>query len=195
MDLSQLVMSIVFENEEAFKNISKKQLGIICCTTKLASTNKNIIQSWNKYIAYDMYDSIVDKLWEAERVSMKSGYNHEYISISSSICSIMADIAEFCSYNSDVKDCLQRLVAAEHKEASYNIIYSYRDNDYRRFYSNQRDLFIDTIYDSIWFDIHNHIHDPSHYMFADKSYSFYDKIEKCGNSILEIWREEFEDDN
>jgi hypothetical protein len=194
MDMSELVMSIVFENEEAFKDISKKQIGIICKTTKLATESITIMQMRNKYMAFDMYNSVSNKLNEA-LYTLYNGGCPETVAKYEALCSeahdIMADIYDFCSYNPDVKDCLQMLIMAEYKEATYNIVYSYRDNKYRHFHTMLSQVFIENLHTSVCDDVYNHFHEPHHYVFDGKKYMFYDKVEINGNSILEIYDDIF----
>jgi hypothetical protein len=190
MNQSELVFSLIFENEEAFKDISKQQIGIVCNTTKLAMSNNNIIQLRNKYMAFDMYNSVSDKINEALFTLYNGGGAitvAKYKDLCNEAHNLMADIYDFCCYNPDVKDCLEMIIMAEYKEATYNIIYSYRDNRYRHFHEMLSQVFVDNLHTSVCDDVYNHIHDPNHYVIGGKTYKFYDEVEKHGNSVLEIY--------
>jgi hypothetical protein len=192
MDMSELVMSIVFDNEEAFKNTSKQQIGIICNTTKLAVSNNTIMQLRQKYMALDMYNSVSNKLDEA-LFTLHNGGGPKTVAKYTALCNeahdMMADIYDFCYYNADVKECLEMVIMAEYKEATYNIVYSYRDNSYREMYHLYEQVFNNYI------DIYNHIHNPYHYVFNGKKYNFYEEVEKHGDSVLEIYDSFFNSDS
>ena len=194
MNQSELVFSLIFDNEDALKTISKQQIGILCCTTKLAMSNNNIMQLRNKYMALDMYDSVLNKINEALFTLYNGGSAitvAKYKDLCNEAHNLMTDIYDFCCYNADVKDCLEMYIMAEYKETTYNIMYSYRDNRYRHFHDMLSQVFIHNMHTSVCDDVYNHIHDPNHYVFDGKKYKFYEEVEKQGNSVLEIHDEYF----
>jgi hypothetical protein len=84
---------------------------------------------------------------------------------------------------------------AEYKEATYNIVYSYRDNRYRHFHDMLSQVFIENLHTSVCDDVYNHFHDPHHYVFDGKKYMFYEEIQKKGNNILDIYDEIYNNDS
>jgi hypothetical protein len=92
-------------------------------------------------------------------------------------------------YNGDDEtfDAFVRLVLAEYKEKIYDNIYdACYDNVEGKILMEYHQLITE---DAHLYDVHNHQHDPTHYMFNDDKhfYSFYEMVESNGGSILEEW--------
>jgi hypothetical protein len=95
-------------------------------------------------------------------------------------------IATINSSTSDEFDCFTRLFFAEFKEI-YHL--SQTEPEFESFENNLMLEYERIIYNhNIWNNqICLHTHNPNHYMFEGKSYSFYDMIESKGDNIFDVY--------
>lgn len=164
MERSDLVLSIVFNNDNAFKNLTKEETRNILLATKISQENQNIKNMIAKYTAEYFYRLLHNNIYD---------------------CSKKEDILErMYSSSDDIQDCFKRIIMATYKELIYcnktDDVFSHATYDMMLEYKK-------IVYDNEeFYDPYNHEHDPRHYIFADgkRCYLFYELFEKHGYNLL-----------
>ena len=184
---SELVMSIVFDNDSTFQWLTKQQTKNVLLTNKQASKNKNAIAMRNKYYAlklyYDLY-ALVYKVGTAvhyARTPMQKSLSRR---MQRECDVIIKNTSKICYENEGVCDCMSRIIIADFKESLYTEMYNHNDTEFARF---MRALCASVFINELKIcNVQNHVHDPTHYVFhGAKQYTFYEKFEKHGLSMIE----------
>ena len=187
MDRGYLILSIVLDT--VVTNLSKEDTKNLLFTNKYASTNEHIIRMRNKYTVihyYELLKGIVISLVFAKDKKDLSKIN-----------SCEEEKQKICDTvygsNETIRGCFALLMVAEYKEYVYNSMF---DSDF-----DEVEDAIMLEYEAIvegngaFFMSKQHVHDPSHYMFTDVEYSFYEMYEIKGFNILDDWDCEFSDED
>ena len=191
-----LVVELVFDNTEVFKNLSAKETMNLLLTSKRASENKNIQEArmrYNaRYYARDMYYSVLETLEDACHF-MSISRNTEacrerYQTLFVKANDMIEIIAKYCQKDAHIRECLEMLIMAGYKENQYTNIYC----PCEPYMSRSVEIF----YESYFFeklaicDKWTHVHDPSHYVFDEDEYYEFHEIEKeQQKSMTNIYRE------
>ncbi len=164
MERSDLVLSIVFENDKTFKDLTKEETANILLATKISQENQNIKNMIAKYTVEYFYRLLHDNIYdEAKKEEV---------------------LERMYSASSDIQDCFKRIIMATYKELLYcnktDDVFSHATYDMILEYKK-------IIYDNEeFYDPYNHEHDHLHYMFTDnkRCYLFYELFEKHGYYLL-----------
>jgi ethanolamine utilization protein EutP (predicted NTPase) len=191
----ELVVELVFDNTEAFKNLSAKQTMNLLLTSKQAHENKNIqharLQYNARYYARDMYYSVLETLEDAcyfMSISRNTDACRErYHALFNEATNMIGIISEYCQNDAHIRECLEMLIMAGYKEILY----------YRLYKSEPFITYkVETFYRSYFFEklaICNkftHVHNPSHYVFDEDEYYEFHEIEKeQQKNMVEIYRD------
>lgn len=181
--MTELALSIVFDNTNCFKNLNKEQTKMLIFTCKDAQLNSNVQQMRIKYSVMHLCEEVKDLVTSL----VFARQNEDVQKIDNILVKINTIIYNIYVRDDELSDAFIRLMMAEYKEMIFDSIYDPSLLDI--------DLYILDEYDQIiidneeLFDPYNHYHDPTHYMFADTEYvySFYELCEKDGHSILARW--------
>jgi hypothetical protein len=197
MDRLDLVIDLVFNNEETFKNLTGGESVMILQTAKIASKNTNITHAAKRFKVQCVYDDLYDKLADGCYL-MHHACNEKQRQEANARCEeakyMLEDIKYICDTDNEFKDCLSRLIMAEHKEGIYGMLYSSDATTMTDFIFRMcESYFIDKLGICTPYC---YIHDPSHYMFEGYSYMFYENIEKHGKrNMLELKKEYDKDES
>lgn len=175
MDRIDLVVSLVFDNDETFKNLTKMDLMKTVLTSKQYKSNKNIMRQIDiNYIKYNVYKlfEIFDENIKNMGLSKDRRNIENYTIYMNNIDIISNIIQKECI---EFQHCFIDLVIAEYKEYVYENFYGKNFDGIQCIYMKTYKEFLisnDLLYD--------HVHDPNHYMYQDTNrlYMFYEKIEK-----------------
>jgi hypothetical protein len=189
MDQSELIISIVLDNDNAFHNLSAHETALFMTSCKNAWTSKALQKMHNKHRAMYVYN----KAWhlmERACLVLKHYRTLEDLDLSDKLFKEHKEIvASFHNETSEVKDCLSRILIAEYKELLYNLAYDNIDNSSYYHHQFLFEIFKEDMLQNLSFcNIDTHIHDQSHYAFMDiedDHYKFYTQIEKRGKNLLQ----------
>lgn len=175
MDRIELVVSLVFVNDETFQNLTKNELANLMLTSKQSYTNKNIIRQIDiMYIKINVYEifKIFDENIKNMGISKDRRDMEKYSLYMNNIYQISTTVQKECM---EFQDCFIDLVIAEYKEYVY-------ENFYSRNFDGIKCIYMKTYKDFLISNnlLYDHVHDPTHFMYKDnnKTYNFYEKIEK-----------------
>lgn len=101
------------------------------------------------------------------------------------IVSLDADIDK--ALNSPYSDFIKMFFIAEYKEKVYESMFSPHFKKTDEDILNELERIIHSMY--TYEDIYNYQHNPQHFLFADKFYSFFEYIESKGGNILDPWND------
>ena len=189
MDQSELVISILLNNDNAFHYLSAQEIAIFMASCKNARTSKALKNMQNKHRAVYLYDKAWYIMKDAYFI-LKHYRTINDLDLSRKLFNEHKEIvAAFYNETDDVKDCLSRILLAEYKELLYNLAYDHLDLSY--YYDNI--FFLATFQNNMlqnlsFCNIDTHIHDQTHYAFMDVDddyYTFYIQIEKQGKNLLQ----------
>jgi len=189
MDKSELILSLILDNNVIFHSFSSKEITCLKVSCKYAYNNKILKNMQNKHRALDLYYISWDMIVEAYQV-LKNYRTSEDLILSRKLFNDHKEFVKKLEDESDdIKDCLSRIIIAEYKDLLYNLAYNNIDNS---LYYDYKFIFEQIEYEMIekltFCNISTHIHDPNHYAFMniDKNYyKFYDNIEKYGINIFQ----------
>lgn len=164
MEQSDLVISIVFDNDNTFKDLTKEETANILLTTKISQQNQNIKNMIAKYSAEYLYRLLHNNIYNEKKKEELLDKMH--------------------ASSNDIQDCFKRIMMAIYKEIIYcnktDDVFSHVTYDmmleYKKIIHNNEEFY----------DPYNHEHEPKHYMFADnkRCYLFYELFEKHGYKLL-----------
>jgi peroxiredoxin len=189
--MTELALSIVFDNTNCFKNLDKQQTKMLLLTCKDAKLNENIEKMRVKYVATNLFQNLDTSVTSL----MFAHYNSDLAKIEKTQSQIVTILNDVYARNDAVSDAFKMLTISEYKEQIYNSI-----ND-PTFEMVEMDILytLDEIINENpeLFDVYNHQHDPSHFIFEDRKveYSFYEQVEKDGGYILDEWEMSAENDD
>lgn len=184
MDRCSLVMSVVFDNNHAFEDLSKEDTMKLLLVSKLSITNKNIIKYQTKYQVYHLFQK-----FDRNIVSLIFAKNMDDDATILDCLQLQAEILTLVHHSqSEFKDCFFRLLFAVYKEYIYGSLYHphFERTEYMIMAEYENIFHTD---DELYAQLFCHQHDPTHYMFNHLNscyYDFYDMIEKDGRCILDI---------
>jgi len=178
LDSSDLVFDLVMSSDKAFEgNLSKEQVANLMLLHKDALGNPNVWRMYCKHYAYHLYNQLHQAIkdWvKSQHIEDADMQVHE--DKKNEILRIIHEEADDVLW-----DCFERLVLSEYKEYVYNCngkYYLYFGADYH----DEMYKYAEFIH---MFDVENHIHDPTHFMFVDTDeYEFYENDEKHGHKVL-----------
>ncbi len=188
--MNELALTVTLNNDNAFGNLTKEQTIMIFQTFKDAKYNKCLMNMRNKYITYGIYNNMHSAI-----ISLAFGNNkNDMPKILDSHNKINGCLSKIYDSNEEIQDAFIRLFLAEYKELVYGSLHV------PHFERIETDIL--AIYENIiaqnkeYYDVYNHWHDPTHYMFVDKKYmyDFYDAFESKGMSVFDEEFEEWIDD-
>lgn len=183
MNRSELIFSLICENDETFQNISKEDTAKLLVTSKIVHSNINVTAMAAKYKAQDLFSKLNRNIISLAFARLKK--NEESVIECFSKEQRLIDIL----FNSDVKVVQNFLMKyiSEYKQQMYDSIYNtyyFEDIEQAIFEEHQRIVEAYGLYE----DVYYHQHDPTHCMFEKNEYfEFYDNVEKYGNYILDEW--------
>jgi len=191
MEISTLVISIVLENDDAFHDLSAKEIAFFMASCKDARESKVLQKMQNKHRALHLYYTALNTIQDAAYV-LKKYRTIQDLDLSRKL---FADAKEFVrTFDNElepVKECLSRILIAEYKELLFELAYHYIQESYYDFAFLFR-IFKSNIFEQLSFitpsDIQNGLHDPTHYAFLDLEngyYKFYEKIEVNGINVFQ----------
>lgn len=188
MNNSELVISIVLDNNNAFHYLSAQEIATLMTSCKNA-WNSNVLKNMrNKHRALYLYYKAWDIMNEAYFV-LKHYRTSKDLALSRKLFKEHKEIVKaFYNETNDVKDCLSRILIAEYKELLYDLAYDYIDNSSYYDYEFLLENFKYNMLQNLTFCNITHIHDPTHYTFMDidnNYYKFYIQIEKQGINLLQ----------
>ena len=177
--MTEQALTIVLSDDGLFNNLTKDQTLMMLLTFKDAKYNKGIQEMKIKHKTYSIYNKLHSAI-----ISLAFANNkNDLTKILDSHARINSLLNQVYESDANAQDAFIRLMMAEYKELVYNSIYDP--------YFDRIEAALHGIYEKIvtekeeYFDVQNHCHDPTHYMFADmKLYDFYDMIECKGLNIL-----------
>lgn len=189
MDQSELVISILLDNHSAFHYLSAHEIGMFMTSCKNAYNSKVLQTMRAKYRAWYLYDKAFNMMDEAHLV-LKYYRTSDDLDLSRKLFDNHKQIVKsFDDETIDTKDCLSRILIAEYKELLYGLAY---DCVEKSLYYHYEALYQTFRYNMLlnlpYCNIVTHIHDPMHYTFMNIDstyYTFYNKIEKQGKSVLQ----------
>jgi phosphomevalonate kinase len=118
MDRLDLVMELVFSNQQTFKAVSDFELCMLRRTSKIIQKNQNIMNAILKFRVCNAYDQlyflVVDGCYATHR-AYNEAQRKEAHAIFERAHDIRKNIAEKCKSDSAFRDCFYRLVMAEHE--------------------------------------------------------------------------------
>jgi hypothetical protein len=191
MDRSDLVLSIVFDCKETFKDLSQDDTVNVIMATKLSETNENITLMKNKYSAEHLYDKLNKSV--TSLVCAKDRQDKDKEESSKEKIANVFDVLKNSS--NEIYDYFCMLLMTEYKEMIYNSIcdptFEKIEADILREYDNIIDNDEDLYYIAL-----EHYHDPNHVVFQNKPswYSFYHMAEVNGLNIIEMYETGNHDD-
>jgi hypothetical protein len=175
--MTELALSVLINNDNVFKDLTKEQTITILLTFKDAKHNKSIQQMQVKYMVYSIYN----KLHSAVISLVFANKKQDLDKIIASQADINTCFHKIQENDMEVQESFSRLLVAEFKELVYNSKY---DPCFEKIEDD-----IMTVYENIVpvEDALNHKHDPTHYMFSEKPYwySFYEMLECNGGSVFD----------
>jgi hypothetical protein len=190
VDQAHLVFSVLFENDNAFEELSKESCkNLLDVSCSMCVKNKNIKQAMNKYQITHLHKLVqqnVRKMMITNDEETKDLLLQNQQAIFDSIT------------NEEILDGLKRLLIANFKELVYESMYFPHFTDEE---SDEMQEYFELIKRHFGENAaYNHVHDPSHYLFSGEPcyYMFYYYVEIKGTSIMDhsicLEDYEFEDD-
>jgi len=184
MERSELVMDIVFSNEQTFKGLSVNEWCVIRTTSKDVEKNQNIINAALRFRVCNTYNEVYSKIVNS-CYTLNKAYSEKQRAEAQAMFeeanNLVKQIAEICNSDSDFRDCLYRLIMAEYKENLYDMLFDTNIQHMDRFiYAMARSSFIKNL---ALGNPKKYIHDPEHFMFERYTYKFHD-FEKTNGSII-----------
>ena len=184
MERSELVMDIVFSNEETFKGLSVNEWCVIRTISKIVEKNQNIINAALRFRVSNTYNELYLKIVNgcyATNNAYSEKQRAEAHAMFEEADDIVKQIAEICNSDSAFRDCLSRLIMAEYKENLYDMLFDINIHHMDRFiYGMARSYFIKKL---ALGNPKKYIHDPEYFMFERYNYKFHD-FEKANGSII-----------
>lgn len=191
-----LIVEIVFDNTETFKNLSAKETMNLLLTSKRANENKNVQQARLQYIARyyarDMYYSVLETLEDAcyfMSISRNTDACRErYHTLFYKAEDMIKIISKYCEKDAHIRECLEMLIMAAYKENLYTRIYCSGE----LFMTPRVEIFFKSYFleKLAICDKFTHVHDPSHYVFDEDEYYEFHEIEKeQQKSMTKIYRD------
>lgn len=176
---NNLVFSLIFDNEQIFKNLSKKECKNILLTfsQELIKTNTNIV---NIIIIYNC-KNIFKLLQKNIKNYVKAKHKHNLIKqeLYGKKESYLVKYALTCKY----KDDLKKFLLSEYKESIHDCIGSPHFKDIDIIIINEFGRIIHDMY--ALDDIYNYKHNPKYFLFENKLYMYYELLESKGINIMD----------
>jgi hypothetical protein len=188
VDKMDLVFSVLFENNNAFEELSKESCkNLLDVSCSMCVKNKNIKEAMTKYQVNHLRELVsknVIKLMFAKDEESKDLLLQKQQAIFDSIS------------KDEILDGLRRLVIADFKEMVYESIYFPYFTDQE---SDEMQEYFELIERHFGENAaYNHVHDPTHYIFSGEPcyYMFYN-VEIKGESIMDhsICLEDYESED
>lgn len=180
-----MVLSIVYADEDAFRDLSIAQLKNLMLVSKefTGVVHDNVNKYLIKHYVTKMY-----KMLHSNIVSLVCARN--YGDIEKEIeCHMVQDsiLQDVYSHSEEVDDSFIKLFIAEYKELIYGNLCDpcFERIEYDILKAHQEIIYSDDIlYDVLC----EHEHDQSHYMFrGEKSYEFDEKFQQKGYDVADLW--------
>lgn len=186
---TELAMSVVLENEQAFKWFTKEQYKNMLLTCKSAVTSRSVLALQSKYYALKLYRDLYVMVY---RVGTAVHYRRTPMQKILSIrmqkeCDVMIkNVANICQKNAAVNDCMSMLIMADYKTSLCDEMFGDNQSEFKNF---MRSLCENVFIKELGIcDVQKHVHDPHHYVFDGYKYEFYETIEKQGKSVLVMYQ-------
>jgi hypothetical protein len=177
VDQTYLVFSVLFENNNAFKELSKESCkNLLDVSCSMCVKNKNIKEAMNKYQITHLHKLVqknVRKMMFTKDEDARELLLQKQQAIFDSIT------------NEEILDGLKRLVIADFKELVYESMYFPYFTDQERM---EMQGYCELIKHHFGENAaYNHVHDPSHHIFSGEPcyYMFYYYVEIKGTSIMD----------
>lgn len=189
MDKSELILSIVLDNDDAFHYLSAQDIAIFMSSCKNAYNSKVLQKMQTKHRAWYLFYKAWYVMEEAHLV-LKHYRTIQDLDLSRKLFAEHKQLVKsFEDETIDIKDCLSRVLIAEYKELLYHLAYDYIDNSSYYHCKHLYESFKYNMLTNLSFcNILTHIHDPTHYVFMNidsNCYKFYHQIERQGKSALQ----------
>jgi len=194
----ELVMELVLEHDDAFKELTFQQTKNLILTTKKATMSKNVMRMHRKYTAFAIYNDIYHYIMDiVNAVYYSKKRNTPHVNRIQRECDDCLDsVYNLCLEDAELKDCLARIINADYRDALYRKYYEIVTDDFLLLYYDLcEEIYIKKL--GIC-DVENYKHEPTHYMFTDGyPYIFYDELEKDGVSniyhMYTLWQAQIKD--
>jgi hypothetical protein len=187
-DKIALVLSIVFNHENAFSEIDKRMCQNILRTFRsdVYDYNKSIVNTAIKYKCKHMFDRIKTNTKELHLAYYSSDVarKHVYCEKEKELVA-EALVCTFAEY-------FKTYFLSEYKELIYASMFdpTFKESDVC--VVNEVERIIKSMYE--WKDIYEYQHDAMHFLFADSLYEYDERYEKSGLNILDDWDYDIVDD-
>jgi hypothetical protein len=183
-----LVMELVFSNQQTFKGLSEREYSILRRTSKITEKNQNIMNAAIAFKVFRKYDElyfiIVDGCYATHYASTLIDMTKSR-AIFKRADKVRKHISEICKSDTIFRECFARVVMAEYKENLYSVMYDPNITHMDRFiYDVARSYFVR---DLALTNPKKYIHDPEHFIFERYQYKFHD-FEKEKGSIIALKR-------
>lgn len=183
MNQSELVMSIVFDNEEIFKWLTPRQTHILLLTSKASAANKSVQAMRSKHYAMRMYYDMYGMIYEIATTS-STAEKKEHVRLQKQCAKLIKFAANICAKEEAIKDCLSRKIMAAYKEGIYTIMYTEINSTARSVFFLAESALINEL--GIC-DVEDHKHDPNHYVFEKDEYYTFCEMDECIMSKYHNW--------
>lgn len=178
---SELAMSIVFDNDKAFRNLTRAQTIMLLLTTKFAATNKGVTMMRTKHYAWHLYNQIYDKMEQAAHATKYAKNEIDRQHVYQLFREQDGMIANISHENEEIKDCMRRIVVSEYKEHLFKLVYHQDNTTLEDLFHLLKCAFMDKYPETYLF----HSHDQQHYLFECMNYRFYEVFEMHDKDMLD----------
>jgi hypothetical protein len=187
MDRVNLVIDIVFNNEQAFGCISTDDAIKVLLICKNAALNQNIIKAQIKRQVYIIHDRLYHTIEDGCYLIHYASNENQLVradAIFQEADNIVNEIVAICKLNSTFRDYMSNFVMAEYKEGIYYMFNSSFATTLTDFIFRTCEKYF--IHKLALCDPETHLHNPDHCIFEQRKYAFYDEIEKNNICILKL---------
>jgi hypothetical protein len=189
-----VVFSLVFSNENTFKDISKDECKKLLNTScSMCMLNYNIRHQMKKYSKQHLHNKTKVQVQEYFNIldynimNILFAKNDNDNEVVSNLYLNEIEIIRMIQ-NSNNENIFINFLIAEFKERAYECIYYRNISIVEKAYSKELERIILDNYGEN--TLLTHRHDPSHFMYDDRQnfYMFYEMIENNGLYILDSWK-------
>jgi predicted RecB family nuclease len=176
-----LVLLLVFDNDETFQNLSQKECKTILFTFRqeLIQTNENIVHTSTAYICKNFLKGLKRNIRNLIRA--KNRHNHIRSQLYMKKESELVRQALSFRY----AECLRIFLLSECKESIHESMFSPYHKRKDETILNEFERIVDDMYGHD--DVYNYHHNPNHFLFRNKIYMYYELMESKGINIMEPW--------
>jgi len=179
-----LVLQLVFDNKESFKNLDRKECKNILQVfhKELVQTNMNILNACILYNCEHFYYKLNHNI--RRYLFAKKKYNKVKMELYMKKEKNIMNMIMLCSY----ADCLKMFLLSEYKEYIHENMFSPYHKQIDNDILNELERIVHNLYG--FDDVYNYRHNPHHFLFKNKLYTYYDLIESKGINIMDSCEDE-----